>query len=189
MDAEGDLGFVGDGCGGVELETAGAFEAGHLLEAAVAADADCVRGPRRLKREAGANLDDSARQGGGLGELIGLERLAEEPLEGGHLVVCERGGDLDVEALLGGDGVDDSADRGLGVRLARKRRRRLIGEEGTAEQLKHGAGAGGGAVGGRVGRHRAGGDRRAAGRTRLAGGRVCGRGRGVDVGRTDTSKT
>ena len=122
-------------------------------EAAVAADADCVRGPRRLKREAGANLGDGARRGGGLGELIGLERLAEEPLE----VVISSSVSGEVTSTLKHCSVvmESMTPPTAGLAFAARRRRRLIGEEGTAEQLKHGAGAGGGAVGGRVGRHRA----------------------------------
>ena len=107
--------------GGHEGVAPGALQAGHLAKSGVLADGHRVGGPRGLKREPRAHLDDVAVELGRLGEEVGLEGLAQEPLERGHLVGRERGGDLDVEALLGDHGRDRAVHGVLGVGLAAQR--------------------------------------------------------------------
>mmetsp|Transcript_5882 Transcript_5882/g.26037 ORF Transcript_5882/g.26037 Transcript_5882/m.26037 type:complete len:895 (+) Transcript_5882:1021-3705(+) len=104
--------------GGHEGVAPGALQAGHLAKSGVLADGHRVGGPRGLKREPRAHLDDVAVELGRLGEEVGLESLAQEPLERGQLVGRERGGDLDVEALLGDHGRDRAVHGVLGVGLA-----------------------------------------------------------------------
>ena len=114
----------------------GALQAGHLAEAGVLADGHRVGGPRGLERQSGSHLDDGVPgELGGVGEEVGLEGFAQEPLERVHLVGGECGGDLDVEALLGDDGGDRAVHRGLGVGLAAQRGARLVAEERPAEEL------------------------------------------------------
>jgi hypothetical protein len=109
---------------------------GHLAEAGVLADGHRVGGPRGLERQSWSHLDDGVPgELGGVGEEVGLEGFAQEPLERVHLVGGECGGDLDVEALLGDDGGDRAVHRGLGVGLAAQRGARLVAEERPAEEL------------------------------------------------------